>query len=59
MFLGSKLILSHHWVFGETSLLYVVYDKSFLVINLFFMWNLEANKWHYKIKSWQPNAKQS
>jgi len=23
------------------------------------MWNLKVNKWHYKIKSWQPNAKQS
>jgi hypothetical protein len=59
MILGSKIILSHHCFFGETSLQYVVYDIKFLAINLFFMWNLEANKWHYKIKSWQPNAKQS
>jgi len=57
MILGSKIILSSF--FGETSLLCVVYDKSFLARNLFLMWNLEANKWHYKIKSWQSNAKQS
>jgi hypothetical protein len=59
MILGSKIILSHCCFFGETSLLCVVYDKSFLAINLFLMWNLEVNKWHYKIKSWQSNAKQS